>query len=256
MKENKYDDMSFFEKYSQMPRSLKGLDGAGEWNTLKAMLPNLKGKRVLDLGCGFGWHCVYAVEHGAKSITGIDISKKMLEKAREMSGSCPIEYLCVPIEDYEYSKNSFDVVISSLAFHYVKSFDDVCAKVSRCLTDGGHFIFSVEHPVFTAEGSQKWICDISGNLLHWPVDRYFDESDRTAFFLEEEVIKYHRTLTAYINSLLSCDFEITGFCEPMPPTDMLYIPDMKDELRRPMMLIVSAAKRRETRKNADCCTAS
>lgn len=59
MKENKYDDKSFFDKYSQMDRSVKGLAGAGEWHTLKKMLPSFEGKRVLDLGCGFGWHCAY-----------------------------------------------------------------------------------------------------------------------------------------------------------------------------------------------------
>ena len=54
MKENKYDDEIFFEKYSQMDRSKKGLTGAGEWHELKKMLPDFKGKKVLDLGCGFG----------------------------------------------------------------------------------------------------------------------------------------------------------------------------------------------------------
>ena len=60
MKENKYDDSVFFEQYSHMPRSEQGLSAAGEWPALKALLPELAGKRVLDLGCGFGWHCRYA----------------------------------------------------------------------------------------------------------------------------------------------------------------------------------------------------
>ncbi len=63
--ENPYDKKKFFEKYSRMDRSVKGLQGAGEWHELKKMLPDFKGKRVLDLGCGFGWHCRYAAENGA-----------------------------------------------------------------------------------------------------------------------------------------------------------------------------------------------
>lgn len=209
------------------------------------MLPDFKGKRVLDLGCGFGWHCIYATEQGAASVTGIDISEKMLDRAKMMSGTYPINYRRMPIEDYEYPENRFDIVISSLALHYVKSFDDICANVLRCLTPDGDFVFSVEHPVFTAQGCQMWLCDDAGNPLHWPVDNYFNEGERAARFLEEDVIKYHRTVTAYINGLLRCGFEITGFCEPVPPDEMLGVPGMKDELRRPMMLIISAKKRRK-----------
>lgn len=81
MKENKYDNEQFFEKYSEMERSKKGLDGAGEWSELKKILPIFKEKKVLDLGCGYGWHCKYAVEHGADFVLGTDISSKMLEVA-------------------------------------------------------------------------------------------------------------------------------------------------------------------------------
>ena len=65
MKENKYDNELFFTKYSKMDRSKKGLSGAGEWSELQKILPDFKGKTVLDLGCGYGWHCKYAAEHGA-----------------------------------------------------------------------------------------------------------------------------------------------------------------------------------------------
>ena len=65
MRENRYDDPKFFEKYSQMDRSVKGLSGAGEWETLRPLLPDFAGKRVLDMGCGYGWHCRYAAEQGA-----------------------------------------------------------------------------------------------------------------------------------------------------------------------------------------------
>lgn len=81
MKENKYDDERFFGQYSQMSRSVQGLRGAGEWHELKKMLPDFNGKRVLDLGCGFGWHCRYAIERGATFALGIDLSGKMLDKA-------------------------------------------------------------------------------------------------------------------------------------------------------------------------------
>ena len=76
MKENKYDDEVFFKKYSEMSRSKYGLKGAGEWYQFKKLLPDFKGKRVLDLGCGYGWHCAYAAENGANSVLGVDLSEK------------------------------------------------------------------------------------------------------------------------------------------------------------------------------------
>ena len=152
MKENKYDDPTFFGKYSRMPRSKEGLAAAGEWHVLRRMLPPFEGKRVLDLGCGFGWHCRYAVEQGAASVVGVDLSERMLAEARAMTDSPAIQYLRMPIEAIDFPADSFDVAISSLAFHYIESFGGLCAKVNRCLSAGGHFVFSVEHPVFTAQG--------------------------------------------------------------------------------------------------------
>lgn len=245
MKQNKYDDSTFFEKYSNMERSKKGLEAAGEWHELKKMLPDFKGKRVLDLGCGFGWHCRFAVENGAKSAVGVDISQKMLNEASNKTESEHIRYICMPIEDIDFAGNSFDVVISSLALHYVQSFEDISAKVNKCLTSGGEFVFSVEHPIFTAQGKQDWYYDKQSNRLHWPVDQYFTEGSRKAGFLGEEVIKYHKTLTTYLNGLIQAGFEITGIVEPKPAEHLLYsVPGMADELRRPMMLLISAVKKR------------
>ncbi|MBA3871673.1 MAG: class I SAM-dependent methyltransferase [Chloroflexota bacterium] len=242
MKQNIYNDNTFFEKYSRMRRSVKGLEGAGEWKTLEKMLPEFQDKRVLDLGCGYGWHCQYAIEHGAKSVIGIDISDKMLAVAAEKT-SKEIQYICQPIEDAAFPESSFDIVMSSLAFHYLESFDDIAHKVFSWLSDNGAFVFSVEHPVFTAYGAQDWHRDSNGNILHFPIDNYFYEGKREANFLDEKVTKYHKTLTTYVNALLQSGFGITGIVEPQPGEEMLAtIESMKDELRRPMMLIISARK--------------
>ncbi len=243
MKQNKYDDAVFFEKYSKMDRSTKGLTGAGEWETLEKLLPQFKDKRVLDLGCGFGWHCQYAMEHGAKSVTGVDLSENMLQTAKEKTDKS-INYIKMPIEDISFNNNSFDAVISSLAFHYIENFQPVAEKIVSYLVPGGEFVFSAEHPVFTSYGSQDWYYDEEGNILHFPVDRYFCEGVRTTDFLGEKVIKYHRTLTTYLNILLQAGFEITGFAEPQPPEHLLKtVKGMSDELRRPMMFIIKARKK-------------
>ncbi|MDR2236358.1 MAG: class I SAM-dependent methyltransferase [Chryseobacterium sp.] len=243
MKENKYDHPSFFEQYEKMLRSQLGLQGAGEWHALKKMLPDFKDRKVLDLGCGFGWHCRYAVENGALSVTGIDLSEKMLAKAEEINGMEQIRYERKALEDLEYPAGTFDIILSSLTLHYVESLDRLFQNVYQWLTSGGQFVFSVEHPVFTAEGSQDWLYDKDGHKICWPVDRYFTEGKRNTTFLGESVTKYHRTLTFYLNTLLKYGFSIKEITEPEPDPGMLTeIPEMKDELRRPMMLLISAEK--------------
>lgn len=242
MKENKYDNEQFFKKYSEMERSRKGLPGAGEWRELQKILPDFHGKKVLDLGCGYGWHCKYAVENGAASVLGTDISRKMLETAREKNADPNIVYRRIAMEDLEFPEGTFDVVISSLAFHYVRDFTMLSENISRWLKPDGDLVFSVEHPVFTAYGNQDWYYDENGKILHFPVDNYYYEGKREAVFLGETVTKYHRTLTTYLDTLLQTGFRIRRIIEPQPPEDMMDLPGMKEEMRRPMMMLVSARK--------------
>ena len=243
MKENKYDDEKFFGAYSRMNRSVEGLKGAGEWHELQKLLPDFRGKRLLDLGCGFGWHCRYAMEQGAASALGIDLSEKMMAEARKRNALPGIEYRRMAMEDYDFPPDTYDIVFSSLAFHYLDTFSDVCRRVYRTLRPGGAFVFSAEHPVFTAYGTEDWHYGEQGEALHWPVDRYFSEGERRTRFLGEEVVKYHRTLTTYVNDLFRAGFVLTGLTEPRPaPETLEKVPGMRDELRRPMMLILAALK--------------
>ena len=242
MRENKYDDPIFFEKYGQMDRSRLGLTGAAEWEALEPLLPDLRGKRVVDLGCGYGWHCAYAAEHGAAQVLGIVLSERMLAVARQRHSGLVIAYRRCAMEDVALPDESVDLVFSSLALHYVQDFGALLDRIWRWLTPGGRLLFSVEHPIFTAYGSQDWYRDGEGRILHFPVDRYCEEGARTANCLGEDVVKYHRTLTTYLDGLLRRGFRLLRVVEPQPPARMLELPGMRDELRRPMMLLVSAEK--------------
>ncbi|MFJ7932394.1 class I SAM-dependent methyltransferase [Peribacillus sp. NPDC096448] len=242
MKQNKYDDANFFSAYEQMPRSVKGLEAAGEWHVLKELMPNLRNRTVLDLGCGFGWHCRFAREQQASSVVGVDISDNMLQRARKKTNDPCISYIKMPIEDIDFSGSEY-VVISSLAFHYIESYEAICKKVHDCLKPGGTFVFSVEHPIFTSRNEQAWYVDDQGNRLHWPVDDYQSEGVRETTFLTENVVKYHRTVSTYMNDLIGVGFSIKAVKEPMPSDEMLKrVPEMKDENRRPMFLMISAVK--------------
>jgi SAM-dependent methyltransferase len=243
MKQNKYDDPEFFANYSQMPRSTGGLNAAGEWQVFRGLLPKLKDTNVLDLGCGFGWHCRYASQQQAQSVVGVDLSENMLKRARESTHDPAIEYLQLAIEDIDFAPEQFDVVISSLAFHYIKNFAAICKKVYHALKPEGSFVFSIEHPIFTALAAQDWYHDDAGKRLHWPVDGYQDEGQRIARFLDNDVIKYHRTLETHINALIDAGFQIKKISEPQPSKEVLEeYPEMKDETRRPIFLLIAAVK--------------
>ena len=100
--------------------------------------PDFAGKRVLDLGCGFGWHCAYAIEHGATHATGIDISEKNARRSSKRNPSPLIEYQCMAIEDFDFQPDSYDIVISSLTFHYLEPLR-IYAEKSITARPGRHF---------------------------------------------------------------------------------------------------------------------
>ena len=241
---SEYDNELFFEKYSQMSRSRYGLEGAGEWYKLKPMFPDVKNKCVLDLGCGFGWHCKYAAQQGAEKILGIDLSSKMIEEAKKRNADHRIEYRLCSIEEYDYPENSWDVAVSNLALHYIDNINNVYNNVHSTLTPDGIFIFNIEHPTFTAGVNQDWIYSKNGKPLYWPVDNYYYPGRRNTMFLGCDVKKYHHTLTQILNGLLENGFEISEIQEAMPAEDTLDIPGMKDEMRRPMMLLVKAVAKK------------
>lgn len=238
---NEYDDERFFEEYAKMSRSRDGLRSAGEWHQLKPLFPPLEGKRVLDLGCGYGWHCRYAAEQGAMRVLGLDLSGKMIEEARRRNAGGPIEYRICGIEKYEYPENAWDCVISNLALHYIENIENVFQKVHRTLKPGGVFLFNIEHPVFTAGVGQDWIYTQEGTPQYWPVDNYFLPGERHTRFLGCDITKQHHTLTQILMGLLRNGFALEAVEEAEPPQEMMEIPGMKDELRRPMMLLVKAA---------------
>lgn len=237
---NEYDNEVFFREYAKMPRSKDGLRAAGEWHQLKPLFPPLQGKCVLDLGCGYGWHCKFAAEQGASRILGLDLSQKMIDEARKRNAEERIAYRVCGMEEYEYPESSWDCVISNLALHYVEDLETIFQKVYRTLKPGGTFLFNIEHPVFTAGVGQDWIYTNEGKPQYWPVDDYFISGERHTHFLGCDVVKQHHTLTQILMGLLNNGFKLEAVEEAKPPKEMMDIPGMKDELRRPMMLLVKA----------------
>ena len=239
---SEYDtNPNFFKKYSDMPRSIEGLKGFGEWTEFRSMLPDFTGKKVLDLGCGYGYHCKYVADSGASSVVGVDGSRNMIQKANEINGAPHITYQVNRMQEIDFPEKSFDVVISSMAFHYLESFSVIVGIVKKLLKDGGEFTFIVCNPIFTSYGTCDWYRDENGKIIHWPLDRYFDESIRHTRFLDEDVVMHHRTLSTYINTLIEHGFQITNIKEPKPDVDIAK-DDIENESRRPRFLAIASKK--------------
>jgi predicted TPR repeat methyltransferase len=96
---------------------------------------------------------------------------------------------------------AYDVIISSLALHYIQDLNAVMQHISAMLKPHGSFVFSIEHPIFTAEGSQTWRQDTQTQQDYWPMDHYFDESARQANFLGHTVTKYHHSFSTIIEAV-------------------------------------------------------
>lgn len=241
---NEYDNEHFFSEYAKMSRSRDGLQSAGEWHQLKPLFPPLQGKTVLDLGCGYGWHCKYAAEQGAERVLGLDLSGRMIAEAQKRNAGVQIAYRICGIEEYEYPENAWDLVVSNLALHYIENLDAVFQNVHRTLKKDGIFLLNIEHPVFTAGVGQEWVYAEDGTPKYWPVDDYFVPGERHTRFLGCDVAKQHHTLTQILMGLLQSGFELQAVEEAEPPQEMMNLPGFQDELRRPMMLLVKAAARK------------
>lgn len=242
--QNIYDNEIFFAGYKKIRENQVNANNLFEIPALFSMMPNLKDKTILDLGCGFGEHCKCFVESGAKKVIGIDISEKMLEIAKQENADSKITYVNMPMENIFELTEKFDIVISSLAFHYVEDFAGVVKNVYNLLNENGTFIFSQENPLCTCHsGGQRWTKDENGNKLYLNLSNYGIEGERESTWFVDDVKKYHRTFSSIINTLIETGFKIGKLIEPLPTEDLLKkYPDYKDLFHKPDFLLVKCTK--------------
>ncbi|MFW6097615.1 MAG: class I SAM-dependent methyltransferase [Chloroflexota bacterium] len=238
-----YDDPEFFESYRGLTRSVGGPEAAMDWPHLEALLPDFAHKRVLDLGCGFGGLCRYASRQGARWVVGVDSSRRMLDEAVVRTAQGNIFYVLGSMSAPGLKDGAFDVVVSTLALHYVQYIEPLYRRIAALLRPGGDFVASFEHPVYTARAEQAWHT-VDGQRLHWPVDNYQDEGPRQTNFMGGDVLKYHRTTETYVNALLDADFVLRRLVEPGPDEAMLAEnAQWGEEARRPMLMMLAATRR-------------
>ncbi len=243
--QNIFDNETFFEGYKNLRAGENNYNDLLEQPAMAKMLPDLTGKTVLDLGCGYGHNCIDFVNRGAKRVVGVDISEKMLAVAKEESAHNNIEYRNMSMKDISNLDEKFDFIYSSLAFHYVKDFEAFANDMYSILNPGGRLLFSQEHPIITAtvDGAGHFNKDENGNRISYSFSNYNQPGERKIHWYVDGVIKYHRTFSNIINALAKSGFVIEEICEPVPEDWAIEkLPTIVKEYIKPNFLLVKAKK--------------
>ncbi len=239
--QNIYDNPTFFESYKKLRKNDLGFNNLIEQPIIRSLLPALNGKIVMDIGCGFGDFCRYAAAQGASQIKGIDPSVNMIDEAKKITLEKNIEYESFPVELYGTKENQYDIIVSSVAFHYVKDFPAIVNKIYSWLKPGSELVFSVEHPICTANPHVRNGEDEEG-AFH-PIYNYRDEKGFKQKWFVDDVIKYHRTVSTYINTLIDTGFNIKKILEPMPDDNLIESrPEFAVHKIRPPLLVIASLK--------------
>lgn len=244
MQQNIYDNDIFFNEYIALRERKDNYNDLLEQPAMKKLLPDLKNKSVLDLGCGFGANCIDFVNRGAKRVIGIDLSKNMLNMAEQLNSSEKIKYLNMSMTEISKLNEKFDFVYSSLAFHYIMDFDALIKDIYSLLNDNGVLLFSQEHPIVTSSinGSNHFITD-NGNIIGYLMSDYQNTGLRKGTWFVEGVEKYHRTFSQIINSLSYAGFKIEFIDEPVPDKNALKVrPGLAKEFIKPNFLMIKSKK--------------
>ncbi|MCL2495320.1 MAG: class I SAM-dependent methyltransferase [Oscillospiraceae bacterium] len=242
--QNIYDNPAFFEGYRALREKDSNLNDLLEQPAMAGLLPDLNGKSVLDLGCGYGRNCVDFVRRGAARVVGLDISEKMLAAAREESRAPGIEYIRMSMTELPRLRETFDFIYSSLAFHYVEDFPRLAREIYRLLNPGGCLLFSQEHPIVTAAFDGKGGFNRRrGRPVSYTFSNYSQPGRRVIHWIVDGVVKYHRPMGEILTALAKAGFVLEEVCEPVPEDWAIEkLPSIVKEYLKPNFLIVKARK--------------
>jgi len=241
--QNIYDDDRFLAGYSTFPRSQDGLVATSEWPAFRAMLPAIASLRVVDLGCGFGQLSRWLGSEGAASVLGIDLSEKMLARAVAETQAPQVTYRRGNLDELALPPASADLIVSSMALHYVEDFGRIVRVLFDALVPGGRLVFSVEHPIYAARAEPEWTTAADGRKAFAIAD-YGIEGKRVTNWIVDGVVKYHRGIGTMLNTLVGAGFAYDALTEWTPSAEQLAAhPEWREtEFTRPMFLLIGVHK--------------
>lgn len=246
LSQNIFDNKEFFEEYKKLRETDNNYNDLLEQPAMKNIMPDLSGKTILDIGCGYGNNCIDFLNAGAVKVVGIDISEKMLSVAKSLNHHENIEYIQMDMSDISKLNTKFDLVYSSLAFHYAEDFEKLVSDIFCLLNENGELLFSQEHPLVTAskdENGGYYLYNTAGKATAFVVSDYSYTGKRSGKWFVDGVENYHRTFSDIINSLCRAGFIMKEVCEPLPGEyAVMKRNGLSKEFIKPTFLIVRAKK--------------
>jgi SAM-dependent methyltransferase len=208
-----YDQEDFFSNFMKRRDRKDSLNNAIEGPIIDELIGDVQQKDILDLGCGDAAFGKELLDKGAASYTGVEGSEQMAAAARLNVVDKNGVIIRETMESYDYPAETFDIVTSRFAFHYVPDIQPLFQNIHKALKKNGKLVFSVQHPLTTSSFISKQSGDKRGN---WIVDDYFLEGERKEPWIDQVVVKYHRTIEQYFRTLTACGFTVTDLREGTP----------------------------------------
>jgi len=210
------------------------------------LIGDVRGKNVLDAGCGGGFYSLLLSEKGAK-VLGIDGGEEMIRIAKENASREMLDtkFLVGDVTDLRIEDGVFDLVLSTLVLMDVKELDKAVSELVRATRNGGDIVISVQHPILTAGDWERE----SGQRLFRKLDNYFMERELEAVWENERKERvpfkyYHRSLQAYTRPFLERGCVLTHLIEPHPHKayEILNPREYEDTKRIPHFIIFKFRK--------------
>jgi SAM-dependent methyltransferase len=173
------------------------------------LLGDVKGKRVLELGCGAGQGAIAFAKQGA-SVTGVDFSEEDVAAGRRLAEAegVKVEFRLGDLADLAFLRtDSVDAVFSSWALGFVDDIGRVFRQVHRVLRVGAPLVFSVGHPAY----------DLIDDEAEQPLlvrRSYFDTAPITR--PGSAWPTHHHTFADLTMGLIKSSYRIEAILEPEP----------------------------------------
>lgn len=198
-----------------------------EWPAIQKMLPDLAGKKILDIGCGTGIFTFLFDKYNPSKLVGLDISESMLSIARKKAMESGSEAAFIQGDatyTSQYVDGKFDFIFSSTTSHYIEDLDTFFENLEQSLNDGGTIILSMIHPVYSAmypiehgetfPEEEEWQVRYLDKSKRAYIQPWIEYNDNYENYLSKS---YHHLFGDYVNSIIKAGLKITQVEEPLPP---------------------------------------